>query len=65
MPNTNCLHGMQCPTCQSIEPLAIEASITVRVYDEGTDDQLSSTEWDEDSYCDCCECQFVGTVKDL
>jgi hypothetical protein len=68
MPNTNCLQGMQCPKCKSLEPFAIEVTTTFRVFDEGTEDQIGDTNWDEDSYCECCECcecVFTGTVKDF
>jgi hypothetical protein len=63
--NSNCLAGMQCPKCNSPEPFAIEVTTTFRVYDEGTDDQLGDTHWDEGSYCECCKCVFTGTVKDF
>jgi hypothetical protein len=62
--NTNCLHGMRCPKCKSLEPFAIGITTTVRVFDDGTDDQLSDTHWDEHSYCECAGCLFAGTVKD-
>jgi len=65
MSNTNCLSSMQCPKCQSLEPFAIGVTTTFRVYDEGTDDQLSDTNWNDDSYCECCVCVFAGTVKDF
>jgi len=65
MPNTNCLCGMQCPKCKSFEPFAIEITTTVRVFDDGTDDQLSDTHWEDDSYCECGKCTFTGTVKDF
>jgi hypothetical protein len=63
--NANCLHGMQCPKCKSLEPFAIGVTTTFRVYDSGTDDQLGDTEWEDDSYCECCKCVFVGTVADF
>jgi hypothetical protein len=63
--NSNCLQGMQCPKCKSLEPFAIEVTITFKLFDEGTDDQVSGTEWKDDAYCECCECVFTGTVKDF
>ena len=63
--NANCLHGMRCPKCRSLEPFAIGIKTTFRVYDEGTEDQLGDNEWDDDSYCECCVCVFAGTVKDF
>lgn len=65
MSNTNCLSGMQCPKCKSLEPFAIEVLTTFRVFDEGTDDQIGDTNWDDDSYCECCACVFAGTVRDF
>ena len=63
--NSNCLTGMQSPKCKSLEPFAIGITTTVRVFDDGTDDQLSDTHWDDDSYCECCQCAFAGTVADF
>ena len=63
--NSNCLAGMQCPKCKSLEPFAIEITTTFRVFDEGTEDQIGGTEWGDDSYCECCKCVFTGTVKDF
>jgi hypothetical protein len=63
--NTNCLGGMQCPKCKILEPFAIKVPTTFRVFDEGTDDQVRAADWDENSYCECCECTFTGTVKDF
>jgi hypothetical protein len=62
--NSNCLSGMQCPKCHSLEPLKIEVKTIVAVFDDGTDDH-GDTHWDDDSYCECCECGFCGTVKDF
>lgn len=64
MTNTNCLADMQCPQCRSFEPFNIEVKTSMRVFDNGTDDH-GDTEWDEDSYCECCECGFSGTVADF
>jgi hypothetical protein len=44
--NSNCLHGMQCPRCNSLEPFAIGITTTMRFYDSGSDDQLDDNEWD-------------------
>ena len=65
MPNTNCLSGMQCPKCKSLEPFAIGITTTMRFYDEGSDDQIGDNHWDDDSYCECCACVFAATVKDF
>ena len=47
--HSNCLHGMRCPRCNSLEPFAIGITTTVRFYDEGSDDQLGDDEWGDDS----------------
>ncbi len=62
--NTNCLDGFRCPTCGSLEPFHIEATVTVKVYDSGTDD-ASDFEWGDDSYCCCLECGQTGKVKEF
>jgi hypothetical protein len=64
MTNTNCLTGMQCPKCNSLEPFKIEVKTRMKVFDSGTDDH-GDTEWDADSYCECCECSHCGTVADF
>ena len=61
MTNTNCLEGMKCPQCASFEPFKIEVKTIVKVFDDGTGDH-GDTEWDDDSYCECCNCHLCGTV---
>jgi hypothetical protein len=61
MTNTNCLEGMQCPDCGSFEPFNIAVKTMMKVFDNGTDDH-GDTDWDEDSYCECCNCQLYGSV---
>lgn len=64
--NTNCLAGMKCPKCDSLEPFSIVCKIGCLVYDDGTDlDHSWDTEWDADSYCRCHECEFEGIVHDF
>jgi Zn ribbon nucleic-acid-binding protein len=63
--NSNCLHGMQCPRCNSFEPFAIGITTTVRVYNCGVEDQLGDNNWDESSYCECCKCSFAARVADF
>ena len=36
--NTNCLSGMQCPKCGSLEPFGIEVTMVVTMSDDGTED---------------------------
>lgn len=65
MANENCLQGFRCPSCESEGPFKIEARVLVTVYDDGTDDSGSDTEWDDGSYCECFNCGKRGTVKDF
>ena len=65
MANDNCLNGMQCPKCQSFEPFVIESRVTVRVYDDGTEDIIEGFHWEDESYCECCQCEYAATVKDF
>jgi hypothetical protein len=69
MPNENCLEGMQCPKCGCEGPFTIGIKTTVLMTDEGSEDDPmgADQEWDDDSYCGCCEesCPFSGTVKDF
>ncbi len=62
--NTNVLEGMQCPKCGYDEVLKIQSTACVRYTDEGSDD-IGDLEWDEDSYCECCECAHYGTVAEF
>lgn len=59
--NENCLIGMKCPECGSLEPFDIHSQIIVKVYDGGTD-EYRSVEWTDESLCMCCSCQHLGTV---
>lgn len=66
-PNTNCLEGMKCPKCGSLEPFRIEVTTTAIMYDEGSDyDKYGGDlDWEDESYCKCMECDFEGAVKDF
>jgi hypothetical protein len=55
---------MQCPQCKSFEPFKIEVKTVMKVFDNGNDDH-GDTQWDADSYCECCECGFFATVADF
>lgn len=67
MANTNCLEGFQCPQCESYGPFRIEVTMTVLMYDEGSEDDDMSCDqhWGSDSYCACHECHYHGTAKDF
>lgn len=64
MANTNCLEGMQCPKCGSLEPFNIEVKAMARVYDNGTED-FREAQWDDMGYCECAECFKYGVVADF
>jgi hypothetical protein len=64
MTNTNVLEGMQCPECKSDGPFRIRAYVLVLMDDDGTLDDLSGSEWDCDSQCECEACDHSGTIKD-
>ena len=60
--NSNCLYGFRCPRCGSREPFNIEVTTTLTVYDDGGGD-TENHEWDDDSFCQCIACGFVGAVS--
>jgi hypothetical protein len=64
-PNTNVLEGFRCPNpdCGSYGPFKIEVKQYVVVHDDGTDLPEGDTEWDDENYCQCCECDHEATVK--
>jgi len=59
--NSNCLAGMKCPKCGSLEPFDIHAEVICKVYDDGTD-EYGDVEWQDDSLCRCSKCNALGTV---
>lgn len=63
--NTNCLEGMQCPKCQSLEPFTITAGIKVLVYDAGTEDLNLDYEWEDNASCACEKCDNAGRIADF
>lgn len=68
--NTNCLDGMCCPDCGNEDELLIAATMLVSVKDDGTDPYARSVrdysqDWDDNSACECPECQHVGTVGEF
>ena len=63
--NTNCLKGIQCPECGSEGPFVIEVSTTVLMSDDGWDEHVSDTIWEDTSYCRCDDCDHVGEVADF
>ncbi len=66
---TNCLAGWKCPECGSYDEFKIAARISavVRVSDDGIVGEVREqiTEWDEDSWACCCQCDHEATVEDF
>ena len=63
--NTNCLKGIQCPECGSEGPFRIDVSTTVTMHDDGWDENVSDTTWEDHSWCCCDACDCVGVVADF
>ena len=63
--NINCLKGIQCPKCGSEGPFVIEVTTTVLMSDDGWDEHVSDTIWEDTSYCRCVDCDHVGKVVDF
>lgn len=65
MPNTNCLEGIRCPKCGHEDSFKVEATVLVRVEDQGVTDDLSESQFNADHYCECDNCHHSGTIKDF
>jgi hypothetical protein len=63
MANVNILEGVRCPQCKSDGPFKIEATSLFTIYDDGAGDHEDVT-WQDDSPCQCDNCDHSGTVKD-
>jgi hypothetical protein len=63
--NTNCLEGIACPKCTSLQPFRIEARVMVLVHDEGTGDEQGEYHWTDDAYCECVNCAHYGKLRDF
>lgn len=64
MPNTNCLENMACPQCGQREQFCIQVTTLATVVDNGIMD-TGDNSWDDDSYAQCDECGWTGTVIQL
>lgn len=67
-PNKDHLEGMRCQWCGSYGPFNITVRLTIPIYDEGFDFPRSEDHtiyWDEDSPCQCNECDYDGNVHDF
>ena len=60
MSNTNCLEGIKCPKCASLEPFRLSATTIVKVYDEGTD-RTEDFDWDG-NFCECGQCGYSSEL---
>lgn len=68
MPNEGCLEGMRCPSCKSEGPFKIWTSTWMQFNDEGEDflnDKGTSQEWNDQSGCQCAECDHHAKVWDF
>jgi hypothetical protein len=63
--NTNCLEGVKCPKCGQEDLFKIAASVIGEVCDDGTEDQDGGYEWDQQAFCQCCECDHAGKLADF
>lgn len=63
--NTNCLEGVKCPKCGQEDLFKIAAHVICEVSDDGTEDHLGDHEWDQQSFCQCCECDHAGKLADF
>lgn len=61
-PNTNCLEGMCCSMCGHYGPFKIEATVSVTVHDNGTEDDGGDYEWDDGNRCECLSCHHIATI---
>lgn len=62
--NNNCLRGFECPKCGNHEILRIQLTTCMRMADDGEDGH-GELEYNDESYCDCPDCAYHGTVKDF
>src|SRR5438270_11768666 len=64
MTNTNCLEGIQCPSCGNDDQFRIRATTLALVTDDGAEDH-GDMEWDDDSYAECTHCITSGKLRDF
>ena len=66
--NNNCLAGLKCPACASLEPFVISVQTSVLMYDDGDDPtgkHSADIEWEDDSFIECYACKKQGVVSDF
>ena len=64
MPNVNCLAGMRCPKCKSLEPFNIIGTATFKIFDDGSE-EIHDISWMNNNSCSCSKCSFIGEVHDF
>jgi len=64
-PNNNCLRGAKCPKCGSFGDFRTVVSSTMRVSDDGTEELGGDTEFEDDAWAQCCECEHQGKWWDF
>lgn len=62
--NNNCLDGLRCPKCESLEPFTIRTEATAVMYDDGSD-EVTDLEWGHLAYVRCHQCGFTGKAWQL
>jgi hypothetical protein len=62
--NINCLAGMACPLCGSLEPFELAITIVAAIFDNGVED-FNVLEWDRATTCQCSTCGHKATVADF
>lgn len=65
MTNINCLEGIKCPGCESEGPFEIGITGTALVSDNGIEDYVGDSYWDDDSYIICPQCGESGKVREF
>lgn len=60
--NDNCLYGMKCPKCGSLEPFMTIARVAVLVFDDGTENLSSHVEYEDGALWRCEQCRYEDTV---
>lgn len=64
MTNVNCLQGITCPLCGNDAIVNIEIKSLAAVTDEGAE-TFGDMEWDGDSFAECPECDYCGTLAEF
>ncbi len=63
--NSNCLEDLQCPACAQLGPFEISVKVFAVMHDDGIDEYVGNSEWNEESVMSCKHCDHEGVVKDF